>query len=380
LRACRRAASWAGLTVVGGVVVLVVVVDEDVVVEPEVVGAAGGGAGPAGGGGTGGADGDVADGVVAPVGAVAGGALGGAGGAGTVVAVVDVEEVVVVDVELLVALPPPVCAAAGPASAPRRATTARTTTRRRVVLGIVTRQVAHVRGEKVPRPEDGKPFRRDRRRPPPGRNTRNGANVPVRGMDRRAPAALRSSTPGWHGNSVVVHGVATMSTTFGSEMVRCRSCGEPVDSRRVELGYDYCTQSECQLRCVERVELASIGINKAADYYVRAGDVLPPPRPDRGSSAAPDADELGTSDRPSRVSTRETSEKRRTTTSTLERLRRLERQLDADLERSYARFAAGELTARELDRERDGLVRAFNSRVTAENIRYRSLLRKTGRV
>jgi hypothetical protein len=160
-------------------------------------------------------------------------------------------------------------------------------------------------------------------------------------------------------------------------MARCRSCGEPVDPRRVTLGYDYCTRSECQLRCVEHVELASVGINKAADYYVRADDVLPPPRPDRGSPTVADEDEPGIPDRPLRV---QTTEKKRTATSTLDRLRRLEGELDAALERSYARFAAGELTARELDRERDGLIRAFNGRVMAENIRYRSLLRRTGRV
>jgi hypothetical protein len=62
--------------------------------------------------------------------------------------------------------------------------------------------------------------------------------------------------------------------------------------------------------------------------------------------------------------------------TTLERLGRLEAELDAALDRSYQRFAAGELTARELDRERDSLIRAFNQQVMAENIRYRSLLRR----
>jgi hypothetical protein len=147
----------------------------------------------------------------------------------------------------------------------------------------------------------------------------------------------------------------------------------------VELGYDYCTRSECQQRCVEHVELASIGINKAADYYVRAGDVLPPPRPDRGSPAV-DEGEPPLPTRLSRANAAGKQDRNRTPASTLERLRRLDTELDVALDRSYERFAAGELTARELDRERDRLTRAFNGRVMAENIRYRSLLRRTGRV
>jgi hypothetical protein len=179
------------------------------------------------------------------------------------------------------------------------------------------------------------------------------------------------------GNSDVASGVHYSPAIYlGSAMVRCRSCGDPVDPRRVELGYDYCTRGECQLRCVEHVELASIGINKAADYYVRADDVLPPPRPERGLPLVVD-DEPALPSRPARANA---ADKKRTPATTLERLRRVETELEAALDRCYERFAAGELTAKELDRERDRLTRTFNSRVMAENIRYRSLLRKTGRV
>ena len=61
--------------------------------------------------------------------------------------------------------------------------------------------------------------------------------------------------------------------------MKCKSCGDVVDPRRVELGYDYCLKETCQQQCLTRVPLAAVGINKAADYYTRADEVLPPPRP-----------------------------------------------------------------------------------------------------
>ena len=65
--------------------------------------------------------------------------------------------------------------------------------------------------------------------------------------------------------------------------MKCTNCGEEVDPRRVELGYDYCTRPECQERSVKRVELARVTVNKAADQYVRAEEVVPSgPRPKWG--------------------------------------------------------------------------------------------------
>jgi hypothetical protein len=143
------------------------------------------------------------------------------------------------------------------------------------------------------------------------------------------------------------------------------------------LGYDYCLKDECQKRCIEPVRLASIGVNKAADYIMRADELLPPRAPHpAGEEATEHEDEDDDDTRivaPARPPTAR-SRKRRPTT--LEHLRRLEAELDAALDRSYQRFSAGELTARELDRERDSLIRAFNQQVMAENIRYRSLLRR----
>jgi hypothetical protein len=60
----------------------------------------------------------------------------------------------------------------------------------------------------------------------------------------------------------------------------------------------------------------------------------------------------------------------------LGKLRMVEAELDRRLEESYQRFSRSEITAHEMARERDRLIRAFNRRVMAENIRYRSMLRR----
>jgi hypothetical protein len=152
--------------------------------------------------------------------------------------------------------------------------------------------------------------------------------------------------------------------------VQCRSCGDLVDPRRVALGYDYCLKNECQERCVKRVLLAAVGVNKAADHYVRAEEVLVPTAPPATSSS--DDDEVA----PVRAAPRRPPTQKRVT-STLERLRAKERDLDAALSRGYERFRRGEVTAKEMDRERDALLRAFNQLVMGENIRYRSMLRSS---
>ncbi|MEA2704766.1 MAG: hypothetical protein QOJ69_1214 [Actinomycetota bacterium] len=138
----------------------------------------------------------------------------------------------------------------------------------------------------------------------------------------------------------------------------------------MELGYDYCLREECQQKCMKRVLLASVGVNKAADHYVRADEILPPPSPP--TPAMEESDELPQSEpRPRRaVSPRRIK-------TTLERLRQKELELDDALRGGYERFCRGEWTAREMDREHDRLVREFNQQVMQENIRYRSLLRKT---
>jgi hypothetical protein len=155
--------------------------------------------------------------------------------------------------------------------------------------------------------------------------------------------------------------------------LNCRNCGDPLDARRVELGYDYCLKEECQRRHMKRVRLAAIGVNKAADYYTKAEELLPPLGP---SSTGPPAEP----DDPEPVAPRQREPVKPTAVkSTLEKLREREAALDAALEASYQRFCRAEITAAEMDRERNELIRAFNEIVKAENIRYRSMLRKVAR-
>jgi hypothetical protein len=158
----------------------------------------------------------------------------------------------------------------------------------------------------------------------------------------------------------------------------CRNCGGPVDPRRIELGYDYCLKEECQQQCLRRVELAAVGVNKAADYYMKAEEVLPP-RPSSalsgGVDSALEASPHDLVDTPVRKPAQTKGATRRPKT-TLDRLRDQEHALDEALGRSYERFRRGETTAAEMHRERDNLVGAFNTKVMAENIRYRSLLRR----
>jgi hypothetical protein len=156
--------------------------------------------------------------------------------------------------------------------------------------------------------------------------------------------------------------------------LQCRNCGDVVDPRRVELGYDYCLKEECQERCLQRVQLASVGVNKAADYYMKAEELVPPrpPAATTASAERPMDDDEPTEIRPP-ASSRVTRPKRPKTT--LERLREEEVALDQALDRSYERFCSGEITATDMHRERDQLVDAFNRRIKRENIRYRSILR-----
>jgi hypothetical protein len=152
----------------------------------------------------------------------------------------------------------------------------------------------------------------------------------------------------------------------GLSSLECRICGTPVDPRRVELGYDYCTADECQRRCVEQPKLVAVAVNKAADQFVRAEAVLP-----RGEMARNHLD-----DAPIARASRERPTPRRRRVGTLEKLRMAEAELDRRLDESYQRFRRSEITAEQMAKERDELIRAYNRRVRAENIRYRSMLRQ----
>jgi hypothetical protein len=158
--------------------------------------------------------------------------------------------------------------------------------------------------------------------------------------------------------------------------LQCRNCGDLVDPRRVELGYDYCLKEECQQRCLNRVLLAAVGVNKAADYYYKADEVVPPRGPTTTTTSIDD-DEIA----PSRTRTpRPANKNRKRPKTTMERLREHEVELDKALDRSYDRFCRGEITTKEMDRERDQLIGSFNQLVMGENIRYRSMLRHRSKV
>ena len=151
--------------------------------------------------------------------------------------------------------------------------------------------------------------------------------------------------------------------------MKCRNCGEEVDPRRVELGYDYCTRRECQERLMKRVELARVTVNKASDQYVRAEEVVPSgPRPRWGI----DEEEDGALGPEGHV--QEAPPVRRL--STEKKLQRAARKLDASLMQVYERFCRSEITHAEMRTEQNALIEAFNDRVRSENIRYRSFLRK----
>ncbi|HEX3542159.1 MAG TPA: hypothetical protein VHT75_17130 [Acidimicrobiales bacterium] len=121
---------------------------------------------------------------------------------------------------------------------------------------------------------------------------------------------------------------------------------------------------------MKKVMLASVAVNKAADYYSKADEVAAAaaPPPDLGAIEA--ADEATARQRMAKPNANPRPRK-----STLEQLRDLEAALDGALDRIYQRFCRGEITAKEMDSARQRLIQAFNRRVSSENIRYRSLLR-----
>jgi hypothetical protein len=157
--------------------------------------------------------------------------------------------------------------------------------------------------------------------------------------------------------------------TQDPSVVTCRNCGDVVDPRRVELGYDYCTRPECQELLVRGVELARVTVNKAADQYVRADEVVPAgPRPRWGI----DEEEEGAGQ--SRPRAPKPAPVRRRTTE--QKLQRASEKLDAALMEVYDRFCRSEITHAEMRSEQNALIRGYNDLVRSENIRYRSFLRK----
>src|SRR5947209_19235511 len=52
-----------------------------------------------------------------------------------------------------------------------------------------------------------------------------------------------------------------------SPMANCVTCGEELHPERAEK-YDYCTKPECRERNARGIQVAAVGVNKAADQFV----------------------------------------------------------------------------------------------------------------
>jgi len=130
-------------------------------------------------------------------------------------------------------------------------------------------------------------------------------------------------------------------------------------------------KTRCQWKRLKSLRLARVEVNKAADQFVQADEVLPAGPAARYATMVEDESSQG--DRPARPLVSREPTPRPTTIS---RLRAAKRRLDAKLESSYERFCAGETTASEKNRERNALIDEFNALVRTENIRHRSLLRR----
>jgi hypothetical protein len=149
--------------------------------------------------------------------------------------------------------------------------------------------------------------------------------------------------------------------------MQCKTCQELIDPRRAALGFDYCTKAECQRRNVKPLELVRITVNKASDQYVGPEEL--PTRPAAVGWTIDDVDD----DAPTRPPTPRRSPPRPSVTA---RLTAASKELDARLDERYEAFCRGELTVDEMRAQQNALIDAFNARVRAQNIRYRSFLRK----
>ena len=140
---------------------------------------------------------------------------------------------------------------------------------------------------------------------------------------------------------------------------RCQHCGDELSRERAELGFTYCTRSECVDACLEPAEVVALGVNKAADQYLLRRHLdLPDPPVRTDAPDAPDPDDSlgglnlgGRSPRPARS--------RRQRRSSAARIAALEEQLEARLTEES-----------DPDRRRK-LVDDHNAAIRRLNIRYR---------
>jgi hypothetical protein len=142
-------------------------------------------------------------------------------------------------------------------------------------------------------------------------------------------------------------------------LTNCRTCGAPISTERVEAGYDYCTEPDCVAAGLRGPHIIAVHVNKASDQYVRRqdADLQPVGRSlpwtgDRNYPAPPERP-------PAPALPLETL-------SDAGRIAKLERELDEQL----AKLGEGDRA------ERARLINAFNARLRAFNIRYRTLARR----
>ncbi|MGH3856245.1 MAG: hypothetical protein ACRDR6_22705 [Pseudonocardiaceae bacterium] len=50
--------------------------------------------------------------------------------------------------------------------------------------------------------------------------------------------------------------------------MKCIECGGELVSERAELGYNYCTKKQCQVKNHRGLEITVIGVNKSADTFI----------------------------------------------------------------------------------------------------------------
>jgi len=142
-------------------------------------------------------------------------------------------------------------------------------------------------------------------------------------------------------------------------MVSCRNCGADVPQERVELGYDYCTRRDCVAVCLRGHEVVAVGVNKAADQYVRRADLDLPAVPP--STVVP-----GDQNYPPFAPRRP---RRRPPLEVLSDAGRIAT-LEAELDEQLARLGPDDRA------ERLRLINAFNAKLRGFNIRYRTLARR----
>lgn len=93
-------------------------------------------------------------------------------------------------------------------------------------------------------------------------------------LDRANSGHPRSSTP--PADPSATHSGGDPHATVGFSRclerlipyVQCIECGDELLAERAELGYQYCTKKECQVKHHKGLTITAIGLNKSADTFI----------------------------------------------------------------------------------------------------------------